>query len=626
MLNSLKNSLLVLLLTGSPAMAAQAGIGILSGAMHNHSSPVQGGALSALSLAGNFLDLGASTGNIIMGTNYAGTAFIWYPARSSFFAGTNTAGVKPRNTWRTINLGSENTCSSYSECIGNYLVSYASASMMFGNGAANFSSVNNSTNSISFFTGASLPVVKITTSGLDAVGLTINGLPITGSVVPGSSQTWTGENIFDNVANEFLGTFYGDGANLVNLPADVSKVSKSGDTMTGPLELTTATLTGNKFSVGGSTFVISNGYVGIGLNNPTRNLHISAPLPGMQFNSTSWGSALAVSIAAAGAGIIIPPALGFGVMNSDGGAFNLFIKNDSNVGLLQGNTPQYRLDVNGGARFTSSVTASAYYGDGSHLTGIAGGIVEPLTLVSSLTVKNVLGISATTYPQVVIDDTYPAGAGGIINLGGLAGAAAVIAQNTYLDTGSFNWFLSKAGGASVIMTNTENSGNGGNFSITAATAGPAGENVSTRLKNVLTYDALNQRVGILNSSPAAALDVSGNVKATGFEGSGQQITDVGHLNGSQNWTNNNLFTKTDGTTTISGWLYLGTDTNNAGCSGCTSQTVDCDAGMMVITGGCAADTGSNTLTANYPADNNTWSCSSSGASNITAYVVCSRLY
>lgn len=46
-------------------------------------------------------------------------------------------------------------------------------------------------------------------------------------------------------------------------------VLKAGDVMTGPLQTTTATITGNSFSVGGSSLVVANGNIGAGMTPDT---------------------------------------------------------------------------------------------------------------------------------------------------------------------------------------------------------------------------------------------------------------------------------------------------------------------------------------------------------------------
>ncbi|MBI5245045.1 MAG: hypothetical protein HY922_15385, partial [Elusimicrobia bacterium] len=70
-------------------------------------------------------------------------------------------------------------------------------------------------------------------------------------------------------------SFVGNGAGLTNLTGtDSSKVSKGGDAMTGPLTLSNSTLTvtGDAFSVGGSTLVVAGGKVGVGTTSPGASL------------------------------------------------------------------------------------------------------------------------------------------------------------------------------------------------------------------------------------------------------------------------------------------------------------------------------------------------------------------
>lgn len=60
---------------------------------------------------------------------------------------------------------------------------------------------------------------------------------------------------------------------------DPGKVNVAGDTMTGSLVLaspSTLTVSGNAFSVGGTTFVVSGGRVGVNTANPGTLLHISS--------------------------------------------------------------------------------------------------------------------------------------------------------------------------------------------------------------------------------------------------------------------------------------------------------------------------------------------------------------
>ncbi len=60
--------------------------------------------------------------------------------------------------------------------------------------------------------------------------------------------------------------FYGDAGGLYNITntTDSTKVLKTGDIMTGPLQVTTLTVTGNAFSVSGSTFSVQDGNISVG--------------------------------------------------------------------------------------------------------------------------------------------------------------------------------------------------------------------------------------------------------------------------------------------------------------------------------------------------------------------------
>ena len=60
--------------------------------------------------------------------------------------------------------------------------------------------------------------------------------------------------------------FYGDAGGLYNITntTDSTKVLKTGDIMTGPLEVTTLTVSGNAFSVSGSAFSVKDGNISVG--------------------------------------------------------------------------------------------------------------------------------------------------------------------------------------------------------------------------------------------------------------------------------------------------------------------------------------------------------------------------
>ena len=70
--------------------------------------------------------------------------------------------------------------------------------------------------------------------------------------------------------------FFGDGSNLTGINT-ADKVAKSGDFMTGQLTTeSTVTVKGSAFSVGGSTLVVMEGRLGVGLTNPGSRVHVKA--------------------------------------------------------------------------------------------------------------------------------------------------------------------------------------------------------------------------------------------------------------------------------------------------------------------------------------------------------------
>ncbi len=167
----------------------QAGIGSSALKKHNHSGDSQGGSIQALKLTGNFFIEGNNEGNIVMpSTPATGSNFIYYPAKSSLYAGfTNSA-----NSWyvkdvaNTINLGSYNQCGNYSSCIGygasvstsrynshtygNYLKTTANNAITIGQGNLTNYAVNTDTNSVKIYNDNVLnsgkPIISISSYGV----------------------------------------------------------------------------------------------------------------------------------------------------------------------------------------------------------------------------------------------------------------------------------------------------------------------------------------------------------------------------------------------------------------------------------------------------------------------------
>jgi len=127
---------------------------------------------------------------------------------------------------------------------------------------------------------------------------------------------------------------------------------------------------------------------------------------------------------------------------------NSWLDNDHNFGI--GNqTPAYKLDVTGGIRATSSMTASAYYGDGSNLTGIPVDVQSSLstkvdlTETSSVTISNALGVTGdiNTAENYQID-----GADFVVKLAG-AESMAIGVNAGLSETGGYNTFIGQSAGS-----------------------------------------------------------------------------------------------------------------------------------------------------------------------------------
>jgi hypothetical protein len=238
------------------------------------------------------------------------------------------------------------------------------------------------------------------------------------------------------------------------------KVSKVGDGMTGPLTMlgnSTITVLGDAFSVGATTLVVTNGWVGIGTAAPLGALHVAPGNASVLISSMTVGtgqaSAVVPVLTLSGATGIGQPSwdgktrisynsLGF-VISHDGGSpsgqlmgprgfglgtsgreGDMFIDPSGAVGIATA-APQSRLHVSSGAgeagdllvvstgtsnvfRVTGQgeVYANKLYGDGSQLSGITGGagkvdkagdgMTGPLTMLgaSSMTVTGAFGVGA----------------------------------------------------------------------------------------------------------------------------------------------------------------------------------------------------------------------------------------
>ena len=85
--------------------------------------------------------------------------------------------------------------------------------------------------------------------------------------------------VINSVSSVTASAFFGDGSHLLNITAS-GAILKTGDTMTGQLtSLSTITILGAGFSVGGATLAVSGGKVGIGTASPAASLQIAYNSP-----------------------------------------------------------------------------------------------------------------------------------------------------------------------------------------------------------------------------------------------------------------------------------------------------------------------------------------------------------
>jgi len=163
-------------------------------------------------------------------------------------------------------------------------------------------------------------------------------------------------------------------------------VKKSGDTMTGNLTTTSSiTVRGSEFSVGGSTFVIANGRVGIGMVNTTYALDVNGAIHSSNYIST------ANSIRAP---FIMGPSNTIYICDGNSINWMNFATNRNiSISTTTVTIPTHKLSVDGGAIVRSSITiiggtfvSTITFSDGTILvstSGLGGGGADPSTLLSS---------------------------------------------------------------------------------------------------------------------------------------------------------------------------------------------------------------------------------------------------
>ncbi len=181
----------------------------------------------------------------------------------------------------------------------------------------------------------------------------------TGNVVSQASVTASG--------------FFGDGSGLTNVAAnDPTKVLKTGDTMTGQLDLTGPT--GNVVSQASVTasgfFGDGSGLTNVVANDPTKVLKTGDTMTGDLLLS-----GVAVNLTGPAGNVVGQASVTASGFFGDGGGLTNVVANDPTKVLKTGDTMTGQLDLTGptgNVVSQASVTASGFFGDGSGLTGISG--------------------------------------------------------------------------------------------------------------------------------------------------------------------------------------------------------------------------------------------------------------
>ena len=222
-----------------------------------------------------------------------------------------------------------------------------------------------------------------------------------------------------------------------------SKVNRSGDGMTGPLTMlsgSTITISGSGFSVGGSSFTVVGGSAAVAYGLTAVGGTFTGPVT--VAGAASFGGSMSVNtvpqLTNAGPGQML--------FNSSLNRGWQFRDNSINDLTMDNTGAAFAYGVSAGSvTTTSSVTASAFFGDGSHLSGISagsfnGGFVPNVTTFgSSVTVADsvngILSKSSVTAGAFFGDGSHLTGipGGGTTYMGSLG-----YIKDNFLATGNVN--------------------------------------------------------------------------------------------------------------------------------------------------------------------------------------------
>ncbi len=307
-------------------------------------------------------------------------------------------------------------------------------------------------------------------SGFSGINVTTSVFVLSGRLGVGTGTPQDALDVYGDVRS--TGVFYGSGAGLSNVPASsltgivsaqnlVSTVAYTNQTNTFT---SSQTITANAFSVGNSTFVVTNGNVGIGTLSPAQSLdilgipsgaagiHLNSAVPGNtamtlynNAGSLYWnGGALAVGSSVSGTTGQIPEftgptSLGNSIMNATASSVTV-------AGALASSS----VTVTGFVSAESSVTAgTGFYGSGVGLSNVPAssltGTVNPSNLVS--TVAYTTASNSFTGNQSVTGNISATGnmsaASGIVSAGSATIANSITVngvQYAYVPSGMISFF------------------------------------------------------------------------------------------------------------------------------------------------------------------------------------------
>jgi Collagen triple helix repeat (20 copies) len=296
--------------------------------------------------------------------------------------------------------------------------------------------------------------------------------------------------------------------NFAPVSGSTSYVAKTGDTMTGSLNLPA-----NGLTVGGNQLVLSNGNVGIGTTSPVVNLHVASPTAAEMLltSSLSGGGGWTLGTGWGGSGSL----RNFYLYDYVGGATRMIVNQAGNIGIGT-TTPLAKLDVQGDVVIGSGHQLMLLTPDNSVAARIQNPATAtreiafitgaPLAEAMRITQSGNVGIG-TTSPGLKLQVVGVADTIAYIVAQLTGGASGYGAQLQFSDGVNNNFSIGMASGVT------------GDFTFNA---GRFNGNTGTEVMRVKQ----NGNVGIGMTNPSTKLDVSGAVAINGttiINASGQWV-------------------------------------------------------------------------------------------------------